>query len=113
MKLQQQSKLVVDSLLALANRSFELQSFIVEEVGKMENFMEKAIEATRQRRLNKMLASQRYTLTAINELALFLNQILENLLMQMSGGMSGQQMSEQRDKKNVFEVKVKRNSIKN
>lgn len=99
LKLQQQSKLIVDSLLALANRSFELQTFIVKEVGKMENFMAKAIEATRQRRLNKMLASQRYALTSINELALFLNRILENMLMQMSGGMAGQQMSEQRGKK--------------
>lgn len=99
LKLQQQSKLIVDSLLALANRSFELQSFIVKEVGKMENFMDKAIQATRQRKLNKILASQRYALTSINELALFLNRILENLLMQMSGGMAGQQMSEQRAKK--------------
>ena len=99
LKLQQSSKVIADSLLALASRTFEIQSFIIKEVSNMERYIGEVIKATRQRSLRNIIVSQRYALTSINELALFLNQILENLLMQLSQGMAGQQMSEQRSQK--------------
>ncbi|HND82202.1 MAG TPA: hypothetical protein PKY54_02595 [Chitinophagales bacterium] len=87
--LRDDAKLIGDSLQALGKRQFQLQSFISDEMYKLNREIKKAIDNMEER--NKIVASvaQQMAMTATNNLALMLSESLDNMQMQMNQSKPG------------------------
>ncbi|MBT3384647.1 MAG: hypothetical protein HN778_01650 [Prolixibacteraceae bacterium] len=89
-----QSKVVKDSLYALAMRTPQITSMVNNELLSMELSLSKSVEQMEEALFPNARASQQFVITAANNLALMLNEALENLEKQMADGMSGDQQCE-------------------
>lgn len=91
--------IVEDSLNALAERVFQLKAFITKEMTSINESMDKSLSALQERDKNKAVGEQQFAMTSMNNLALMLDDVLEQMQMQMqaSKGMSSkpQQGNEQ------------------
>ncbi len=90
-KLRDDSKLVEDSLYALAGRVFEIQSFITEQITDINREMDKAIDALEDRKNGKANVSQQFVMTGYNNLALMLSEVLDQMQQAAASSMSGSQ----------------------
>lgn len=91
-KLKDDSRIIEDSLLSLANRVFQIQSFITRETEEMNRHMDRSIKNIKDRRPDLAAGNQQYTMTSINNLALMLNDVLKQMQEQMAQMKGGQQM---------------------
>ncbi|WP_375579705.1 DUF4175 family protein [Marivirga tractuosa] len=90
--MQDDAKIVEDSLTSLAERVFQLKNFINKELDQMNESMESSIKALRERENGKAIGEQQFAMTAMNNLALMLDDVLEQMQMQMQSSMGmGQQ----------------------
>jgi len=81
-KLQDDSKMIEDTLLALSKRNPAVSASINREINAIQMNMKKSIEALAERQSNEALVRQQYAMTSINNLALLLNESLEQMQMQ-------------------------------
>ncbi len=95
-KLMDDAKIIEDSLFALAERVFQLKSFVTREVNKMNKYMDEASDAIKERRRGMALSKQQFAMTSMNNLALMLNDVLQNMQMQMSDAMGKPQDGQQK-----------------
>ncbi|MEM7109198.1 MAG: hypothetical protein AAF519_13295, partial [Bacteroidota bacterium] len=79
LKLKDDAKIVEDSLLSLAKRVFVLSSFVTREVGEMNTHMDKSVEAIKDRKKPNAVAEQQFTMTSMNNLALLLDDVLQQM----------------------------------
>ncbi|MEM6524355.1 MAG: hypothetical protein AAF693_11200 [Bacteroidota bacterium] len=79
LKLKDDAKIVEDSLLSLAKRVFVLSSFVTREVGEMNAHMDKSVEAIKDRKKPKAVSEQQFTMTSMNNLALLLDDVLQQM----------------------------------
>ncbi|MBX9850754.1 MAG: DUF4175 family protein [Cytophagaceae bacterium] len=91
LKLIEDSKVIEDSLLALAKRVFQIQSFVTREVGLMEQSMEESLDALKDRRVDIATGKQQFAMTSMNNLALLLNDALKQMQEQMAESMKNGQ----------------------
>ncbi|MEM8526503.1 MAG: DUF4175 family protein [Bacteroidota bacterium] len=91
-KLQDDFRLVEDSLQALAKRNFQIESFITEKVTEIKTNMKRSIEDLEERRKPQAAEHQRRSMKNINDLALMLSETMQQMQQQMSMQMPGQQM---------------------
>lgn len=89
-----QSKIVKDSLYALAMRTPQINSLVNNELMSMELNLEKTREQLEDALFPNARVSQQFVITAVNNLALLLNEALENIEKQMADGMDGDQECE-------------------
>ena len=89
-----QSKVVKDSLYALAMRTPQITSMVNNELLSLELNLNKSSEQMEEALFPNARVSQQFVITATNNLALMLNEALENLEKQMADGMSGDQECE-------------------
>ncbi|MBB3700664.1 DUF4175 family protein [Flammeovirga yaeyamensis] len=94
LKLKDDAKYIEDSLIALSKRFFQIESFVTREVTQMNKYMDESLDAIKRRVPEIAASKQQFTMTSINNLALLLNDILENMQQQMSQNMAGQQMNQ-------------------
>ncbi|MFL5731412.1 MAG: hypothetical protein ACJ75J_18125 [Cytophagaceae bacterium] len=91
LKLKDDSKIIEDSLMALAKRVFQINSFVTREVNSMKNSMDESIEALRDRDPAQVIplttGKQQFAMTSINNLALLLNDVLKQMQEQMKNQM--------------------------
>lgn len=92
LKLNDDAKIIEDSLLSLASRVVEIQSFVTREVSAMKNYMEESTEIIKQRNAGQAAGKQQYAMTSMNNLALMLNDVLKQMQEQMAKQMQGDQM---------------------
>jgi len=85
--MQDDAKIVEDSLNSLAERVFQLKNFINKELDQMDESMESSIKALRERENSKAIGEQQFAMTAMNNLALMLDDVLEQMQMQMQSSM--------------------------
>ena len=85
-------RMVEDSLQALSKRVFQLTPFITKEVARVKESMSGSITAFGDRKKNVGLSKQQYAMTGLNNLALLLDELLQNLQQQAASMMSGSQM---------------------
>jgi len=85
-------RMVEDSLQALSKRVFQLTPFITKEVSRVKESMTGSITAFADRKKNIGLSKQQYAMTGLNNLALLLDELLQNLQEQAASMMSGSQM---------------------
>ncbi|WP_128545376.1 DUF4175 family protein [Larkinella soli] len=84
LKLQDDAKIIEDSLYALANRVLQIQSFVTRELNNMKGYMDESVKYIRERRLNVATAKQQFAMTSINNLALMLSDVFKQMQEQMS-----------------------------
>ncbi len=87
LKLKDDSQIVQDSLLALANRVFQIASFVTREVTDMNEHMDKSVEFIRDRRKPQAVAEQQFAMTSMNNLALLLDDVLQQMQNAMADAM--------------------------
>jgi hypothetical protein len=84
LKLKDDSKVIEDSLLALAKRVYQIQAFVTREVRMMKGYMDESVEAIRMRKNEVAAGKQQFAMTSINNLALMLNDVLKQMQQQMA-----------------------------
>lgn len=82
-KLKDDSKIIEDSLFALSKRVIQLKSIINKEISSVNFNMEKAIDELGERRTSLANSRQQLSMTSINNLALLLDEAIQNIQMQM------------------------------
>lgn len=99
-------KMVEDSLLALSKRVFQISSFVNKEVTAVKHNMEKSIELLADRKKPDATSKQQYVMTGLNNLALMLDEIMQEMQQQMASKMSGTRMCQKPSSgKSMKEVK--------
>lgn len=86
--LQDDFRVVNDSLLAVSKRQIFIQPFILKESGKITSYMEKSLNSMQERKKGSALGEQQYVMTSMNNLALMLEESLQQMnqsLSMMSG----------------------------
>ena len=94
LKIQNQSQIVKDSLYALAKRTPQINTMVNNELLSMELNLGKALEQMSEGQLPNARASQQYVITSANNLALMLDEALQNLEEQMANAQPGDQNCE-------------------
>ncbi len=90
----EQSKIVKDSLYTLAMRTPQITSMVNNELLAMEINLKKANEEMQEALFPNARVSQQFVVTSFNNLALMLNEALEDLEKQMADGQPGDQECE-------------------
>lgn len=89
-----QSEIVKDSLYALAKRTPQINTMVNNELLSMNLNLDKSAEQMEEAQLPNARVSQQFVITSANNLALMLNEALDNLEKQMSSSMPGNQQCE-------------------
>lgn len=82
-KLFDDSKIVEDSLFALSKRVVQIEAVINKEIGSINSNMKKATNELEKRNVNSATKRQQLVMTASNNLALLLSEILEAMQKQL------------------------------
>ncbi len=93
LKLRDDAQIIEDSLLALAERVFQIQSFVTREVKDMNKHMDESMGSLRERQQYKAISQQQFAMTSINNLALLLNDVLSQMQQQMADAMGNPQQN--------------------
>jgi len=88
-KLEDDSKMVEDSLFALSKRVVQIESIVNEEIGKVNRNIAKALADIGERMTANATTRQQYVMTSYNNLALLLDEALQQMQMQMANQMPG------------------------
>ena len=91
-KLQDDFTLIADSLQALAKRQDQIQTFVLEKVSDIKGNLNTGIKRLEDRAKALANENQRKTMTGLNDLALMLNESMEQMQQQMGSMMPGNQM---------------------
>lgn len=90
-KIKDDSKIVEDSLMALAKRNFQIKSFVTDELFEMNEKIENSLDAIRDREIKNITVNQQLAMTSMNNLALMLSDVAEQMQQQMAQQMAGDQ----------------------
>lgn len=90
-KLKDDAKMVEDSLYALSKRVAEIQSFVTKEIKDINKNVAKSIDELEARRKPQANTHQQYTMTGFNNLALMLDEVMQQMQQQMASQMPGNQ----------------------
>jgi hypothetical protein len=84
LKLKDDAKVLEDSLSALGKKDPMMGSFITKEIGELNNHLDKAIEANRERRRPQAMSEMQMSMTSINNLALMLDDHFDMMMQMMA-----------------------------
>ncbi len=93
-RILEQSKIVKDSLYTLAMRTPQITNMVNNELLSMEIYLKRANEEMQEALFPNARVSQQFVVTSLNNLALMLNEALENLENQMANSQPGDQECE-------------------
>lgn len=79
LKLQDDAKVIEDSLYALAKRVMQIQPFVTRELTDMKFHMNESTRYIRERKLNMATSKQQFAMTSMNNLSLMLSQTLQQM----------------------------------
>ncbi len=112
-KIQSDLQMIEDSLIALSKRQMAIQSFVNREIAEIHLQLRHGIEQMINRRRHQTASRQQLVMTHINNLALLLNESLQDIQQQMamgegmgddpqqgSGGMSFQDLRQMQEQLN-------------
>lgn len=85
-RLKNNTAMIKDSLFALSKRIFQIAATINKETADLDNRIAQALNTLEAKRTGEALTHQQYAMTAANNLALLLNELLANLMQQSSAG---------------------------
>ena len=90
-KLKDDAAMIEDSLVALSKRVFQIESFITEELHKMNRELGQSIGNMEDRKKAPAVTNQQYVMTSANNLALMLSEVMEQMQQAMAQSMPGNQ----------------------
>jgi hypothetical protein len=90
-RLKNNAKMIKDSLFALSKRVFQIATTVNKETSDLESNIGSSIDALEGRRMSEAVTRQQYAMTSANNLALLLNELLENLMQSQGQGQSSGQ----------------------
>jgi hypothetical protein len=93
-KLKNDFNHIEDSLHALSKRVFQIEAFVTEKVTEVKKTLKKSVKTLEDRQKRTAVVQQQYTMTGVNDLALMLNEAMDQMQQQMAQQMPGQQMCE-------------------
>ncbi len=88
-KLQDGAKMVEDSLYALSKRVVQIEAIVNEELGIIKRKIRKSLEEIGERQTANATNSQQYAMTSFNNLALLLDEALQQMQEAMASQMPG------------------------
>lgn len=91
-KLQDDFKMIEDSLIELSKRVVEIESFVMEKVTEIKYNLNESKELLVDRKSAMGIERQRRTMTNVNDLALMLSESMNNMQQQAAASMPGSQM---------------------
>jgi len=91
-KIRDDAQIVEDSLRALGERVFQIQAFINRELTDMNDYLDQAADEIKKRNPNIAAGRQQAGMTSMNNLALLLNDVMQQMQQSMSSMMPGKQM---------------------
>ncbi len=83
-KIKDDLKMIEDSLVSLSNRQIQIQSFVNREIAEINLNLDQGIDMLVNRRRYNAASRQQFVMTHINNLALLLNESLQNMQNQMA-----------------------------
>lgn len=83
-RIKENSKMVEDSLYAVARRQESIKSFITKEITNVNKYLGKSITDMEDRNVVKAMSNQQFTMTGYNNLALMLSEALQQMQQQQS-----------------------------
>jgi hypothetical protein len=86
-KLKDDAEILEDSLLSLASRVFQISSFVTREVSDMNQYMDESSLAIKERHKQQAVSKQQFAMTSMNNLALLLDDVLQQMQQQMADAM--------------------------
>ena len=101
LKLKDDAKIIEDSLLSLASRVFQIASFVTREVDGMNHNMEASLESIRDRNKSQAVSKQQFAMTSMNNLALLLDDVLQNMQQMMADAMGNPKAGQKKGQKNM------------
>ncbi|WP_339784283.1 DUF4175 family protein [uncultured Imperialibacter sp.] len=101
LKIKDDAIIVKDSLLALANRVFQIASFVTREVSALNEYMDQSLDALKDRNKSLAISKQQFSMTSMNNLALLLDDVLQQMQQQMADAMGSPQKGKKGQKKNM------------
>lgn len=101
-RIRENSKMVEDSLYALAKRQDQIKSFITKEITNVNKYLGKSIDDMEDRNVVKAMSQQQFVMTGYNNLALMLSEALQQMQQQQS---ESEQKSSGSPKKNCMKCK--------
>lgn len=101
LKLRDDAKIIEDSLRSLAERVFQIRSFVTREVDAMNDHMDESVKALQERKKNEAVGKQQFAMTSMNNLALLLDDVLQQMQQQMADAMGMPNKSNQKGQQNV------------
>ncbi len=99
--------MVEDSLFALSKRVVQIESFVNKEISSINDNIDQALKKMNDRKVGESVSRQRYVMTSMNNLALLLDEALQQMQEQMA-----QQMQNSSCKKPGSQGKPKPGSMK-
>ncbi|TAK39768.1 MAG: DUF4175 domain-containing protein [Saprospiraceae bacterium] len=91
-KIQDDFKVVEDSLYALAKRVIQMEGFITDKAGDIKDNMRRSLDHLEERQKPQAGEQQQRAMKNLNDLALMLSEVMQQMQQQMSGMMAGSQM---------------------
>jgi len=91
-KIQQDFKVVEDTLHALSKRVTQIESFVTEKVSDVKLNLKRSLSQLEERNKSVSADHQQRTMTYLNDLALMLSEVMNQMQQQMANKMPGSQM---------------------
>ena len=88
-KIEKDFQIVEDSLMALSKRLFQIETFIVEKVGLINNNIEGSIGDLEERKIGEAAVAQQTVMKNLNDLAVMLSDVMKQMQQDMSSMMPG------------------------
>jgi len=88
LKIRDDAKVIQDSLISLSKEDFRIQSIVTRKVDEMNQYLDQTAEAIRERKKGEAVGKQQFSMTTINDLALMLDDVMDQMMnsMGMGGG---------------------------
>jgi hypothetical protein len=83
-RIRENSKMVEDSLYAIAKRQIEIESFVTKEITNVNKYLGKSIQDMEDRNTPRAMSNQQFVMTGYNNLALMLSESLQQMQQQMA-----------------------------
>jgi chromosome segregation ATPase len=91
-RIKDDTRMVEDSLIALSKRVTQISSFITREMGEVNRNLSGSLDALHERSTNQANMFQQFSMTGYNNLALMLDEVMQQMQEQMAQSMPGSQM---------------------
>ena len=111
LKLKDDAKVIQDSLLSLASKVVQISSYVTKEVGSINDNIDEAIDYLKDRNRGRALSSQQFAMTSINNLALLLDDTMQQMQMSMSEAMGNSSYGDKKQPKGMPDLQELQNQL--